>query len=166
MINVEKNSIDCLGDDVAELLEVALVGGVEGGKGVAVDVEHGYYFACLAEYWHYDFGPGEAAAGDVAGEEFYIGHYLGLPLFPCCAAHAFSVADAVAGGTALEGSEDEVAGGGVFGAYEVESYPEETECFLDGCCHVGKDAYFFVFVGDEQGGVGKELPVLFFFCHG
>ena len=144
------------GEDGAGLFEVVAVGIVEGGGAVAVYVEHAEDAAAVGGVEGYDdFGAGAAAAGDVAGELFDVGHDLCLAGGPGGAADAAAFADEHAGHVALEGAYVE----GFVVAGEVEAYPEEAEGLAQCGGGVGEDADAVGDALDEGFELGEELAV-------
>jgi len=91
----------------------------------------------MANDRQYDFGSGEAGAGDVAREFFYVGYNERSGLSPAGAAYAAAFFNAGAGYGTLEGAEYQLVS-----FYEVKSDPKPVELFLQGgdsICEVGHE---------------------------
>ena len=90
----------------------------------------------------------------MAGELVYVGHELGTGFSPGGAAYAASFSDAVAGHAALERTEVKFAF-----VYEIEAYPEESECFFQGGTGIGQYADFVFLAFNQWGELFKKLEV-------
>ena len=97
------------------------VGIIEGGKGVAIDVEHGAHGAIGDEGYH-NLGARLSTAGDMSGKLLHVGDDLCGGFGPGGATDTTSLADAVASDIALKGAEDKL-----LVTHKVEPYPKPSE---------------------------------------
>ena len=93
-----------VGEQLCHLLQIMLVGIVEGGELLAVDVENRNGFTHLREYGHYYFRPRKGTASDVSGELFYVGNNQGAPQLEGLATYALANGDGIAGWRTLKGA--------------------------------------------------------------
>ena len=139
--------VDLSAHELCDALQPACVGLVEGLRRGAVDVHHCAHLSPFVGHGDHDFGACEGAAGDVSREFLHMGHELCLLLLPRRSAHAAPLGDAVAGGGALEGSQQQL-----LAAHEVEACPGEAAVGGVQCRrHVGQDGGL-VALAFHQGG--------------
>ncbi len=153
--------VNSVADELANLLKVLLVGGIEGVQVLAVNVEHGHYVPHLIIYRHHNLAPRLAAARNVTCKLLYIGYGQRAALSPCRAADPTPVGNMVAGHWALEGSQQQFVVDNT-----VEPRPPKMERVMDERSRIGHHARLVAFSLNEAAQLEQQLAVLFLLVHG
>ena len=134
--------------------EPELVGGVEGGEVLAVDVEDAGDSAFAVVDWNDNLTAGGTGAGYVAGKLFYVGYDLCAVLCPGGAADSTSTGYAGTGHRTLEGTKDELTVDNT-----VETGPPPVEGLLKHGGYIGHVGYSVGLTLDDSLYLGEKFGV-------